>query len=529
MQKPELNRRAFLKGAAGSGLALTALPSLAREFTSDIKWNETADVVVIGCGGAGASAAITAHDSGCCALILEKMPEPGGNTAVSAGGFMIPDDLDDAFKYLKGTYTYSFADYDETLLKTFCKGIGELREWLTGLGTDVGMFVYGYAGFKNLEGAETIKRYRIRGSKNGPKKGSGDCLFDLLKGALQKRSIPVMLNTRVTEMIRKGDQIIGVVAKQGDKVLFVRARRGVVLAAGGYEFDPESLQNFTMGHGIGAIGNPGNTGDGLRLAQSVGAKLWHMNAYSAFLGVRYPGYKTSVSASPKGAGYIWVDQDGKRFSSEKVDGHCLLYVASHFDAIAHRYPRIPCYMIFDQRTLDAGSFGSSLGSGYAINREGHRWSKGLVKEVEMGLVKKAGSIRELADLIKIPADALDATVARWNKDMAAGKDTEFGRPIRAKGKQSYSFDGPLISAPIDQGPFYAIELYPTLVNTQGGPKKNALSQMLDAFDKPIPRMYVAGELGSMWGPVYQGACNNAEAMVFGRIAGANAAKEKPWY
>ena len=71
------------------------------------------------------------------------MPQPGGNTAVSAGGFMIPDDLEAAYKYLKGTYTYSFADYDETLLRTFCKGIRELPDRLTGLGENVGMFVYG--------------------------------------------------------------------------------------------------------------------------------------------------------------------------------------------------------------------------------------------------------------------------------------------------------------------------------------------------------------------------------------------------
>ena len=78
------------------------------------------------------------------------------------------------------------------------------------------------------------------------------------------------------------------------------------------------------------------------------------------------------------------------------------------------------------------------------------------------------------------------------------------------------------------GPSKAAELYPTLVNTQGGPRKNVKGQVLDAFGQPISRFYVAGELGSMWGPIYQGACNNAEAMVFGRIAGANAAAEKPW-
>ena len=185
-------------------------------------------------------------------------------------------------------------------------------------------------------------------------------------------------------------------------------------------------------------------------------------------------------------------------------------------------------MIFDQKTVDKGPMGSSLGSGYAINREGHRWSKDLSKEVELGVVKKADNLTDLAKQIGLPEGALEQTVSKWNADMDAGKDTEFGRPLRAKGKGSYAFDGPEISAPIKTGPFYAVELYPTLVNTQGGPRKNVKGQVLDAFGQPISRFYVAGELGSMWGPIYQGACNNAEAMVFGRIAGANAAAEKPW-
>ncbi len=204
-----------------------------------------------------------------------------------------------------------------------------------------------------------------------------------------------------------------------------------------------------------------------------------------------------------------------------------MYVASHLDAVRHCYPRIPCYLIFDQATADKGPMGSGLGSGYAINREGHRWSKDLSKEVEMGLLKKANSIAELSKMLNLPEGQLEKTVEKWNTDVKAGKDTEFGRPIHAKGKGSYTFDGPEISAPIENGPFYAVELYPTLVNTQGGPRKNVKGQVLDAFGNPIPRLYVAGELGSMWGPIYQGACNNAESMVFGRIAGANVAQETP--
>ena len=208
--------------------------------------------------------------------------------------------------------------------------------------------------------------------------------------------------------------------------------------------------NFTMGTGIGALGNPGNTGDGLRLAQSMGAKLWHMNAYSAGLDVRYPGYSTNVGASIKGAGYIWVDQDGRRFANELTDGHCQMYVASQIDAVNHRYPRIPCYLVFDHATLRMGPLGSSLGSGWAINREHHTWSKDCEKEIEMGLVKKANTIADLARAIKVPAEELEATIKRWNEDIRAGKDTLFGRPVK-KAAKSYAFDAPLVSAPLEKG------------------------------------------------------------------------------
>lgn len=97
-------------------------------MTPDTKWDDEADVVVIGFGGAGASAAITAHDAGSNVLIIEKMDAPGGNTAVSAGGFMIPDDINQARKYLAGSYQYCHAEMDEQLLDAFCKGTGELRD-----------------------------------------------------------------------------------------------------------------------------------------------------------------------------------------------------------------------------------------------------------------------------------------------------------------------------------------------------------------------------------------------------------------
>lgn len=113
----------------GSGLALGCCASaVARVATDDMKWDKTTDVLVLGFGGAGAAAAIEAKKKGADVLILEKMPQPGGNTAVSAGGFMCPDDEAKAYEYLKGTYTYSHAEMDEALLRTFCREVMDLKK-----------------------------------------------------------------------------------------------------------------------------------------------------------------------------------------------------------------------------------------------------------------------------------------------------------------------------------------------------------------------------------------------------------------
>jgi succinate dehydrogenase/fumarate reductase flavoprotein subunit len=130
----------------------------------------------------------------------------------------------------------------------------------------------------------------------------------------------------------------------------------------------------------------------------------------------------------------------------------------------------------------------------------------------------------------VPA-ILEETVGRWNEDVKSNSDTLYNRPIRSPGKKRpeyKDFVAHVLSAAIEQPPFYGIELYPCLLNTQGGPRRNEAAQVLDSFGRPIPRLYSAGELGSMWGMIYQGAGNIAECLVFGRIAGRNVAGERPW-
>lgn len=167
--------------------------------------------------------------------------------------------------------------------------------------------------------------------------------------------------------------------------------------------------------------------------------------------------------------------------------------------------------------------------GYAAGIEGYHWSADSSAEIKSGIVKKADTLDELAKMIRVPAENLKAQVARWNKDIKAGADTEFGRKIKKTGKSAFAgTDVPTLSAPLaEKGPYYAIECYPALLNTQGGPKRDAKARVMDVYNRPIPHLFVAGELGSIWGSIYQGSSNVCEALVYGQIAGASAAAEKP--
>ncbi len=271
-----IERRNLLRGSLAAALSLPVAGARAVELSKETVWEKETDVLVLGYGGAGACAAIEAHDAGAQVLILEKLSEGGGNTAVSSGGFMVPQNAEEAYRYLDATYAFSESEKDEALLRKFCDEIMGVKDFITGLKPDTKLMIYGHAGFKSLPGSDTIDKYRIRGKKRG-----GDMLFDQYRYAVEEvRGIEVMYETPALELIRRGEEVVGVVAFREGKKINIKARRAVVLATGGYEYDPQSLRTFALGRLIQGLGSPGNTGDGLRMAQSVGARLWHMTAYS---------------------------------------------------------------------------------------------------------------------------------------------------------------------------------------------------------------------------------------------------------
>lgn len=498
-------RRQLIK----TSLSLAAVPigmSVAIEVAhaEDMpQWDKETDVLVLGYGNAGSNAAIAAADAGAKVLILEKTAAGGGNVSVSSGGFVVPTNKEDYYKFQKALYELSRSEWDKDLLDLFCEESLHLGDYVSSLAPEGKISVYGHAGYQNLPGADCVNKMSMR---NVPGAKGGDRLFGIFDRAVKARNIPVLVNCPARRLVRRGNEVLGVEAIYKGKPYFVKANKAVVIC----------------------------TGDGLLMAQSMGCDLWHMNSVSAPLGIQVPGVKAGIAMVTRQPAFIWVDQDGKRFVNEKkLDYHCSWMAVNNFDAINHRYPRIPCYMIMDSSYLKAGPLISNGGSGWAINREGYKWSKDNQKEIDSGVIIKADTVEELAKKLGIADPAvLVATVKRWNSDLREkGIDTEYGRTLTADPNMKAVFVGRDVkswSAPIEEGPFYAVKLVPVTYHTMGGPKKSVKAEVLDPFGEPIPRLYVAGELGSTWGLTYQGACANADAMVFGRVAGKNAAALENW-
>jgi hypothetical protein len=192
---------------------------------------------------------------------------------------------------------------------------------------------------------------------------------------------------------------------------------------------------------------------------------------------------------------------------------------TYFSQERVEYPNNPFYLVFDETLKTKQPLSSSGGMGGRMTWNGvydvYKWSADNNAEIEKGWIIKAGTIKELAAKIPMDAAGLEETIAKYNGYCRSGKDAEFDRR-----KESL--------LPIKTPPYYAMELALTCINTQGGPKHNAKAQTLDNEDKPIPRLYSAGELGSFFGFLYPGGSNIPEAIAFGGIAGENAAAEKPW-
>lgn len=481
-------------------------------------WHARADIVVIGFGGAGAATAITAADEDASVILLEKAPQgqEGGNTRVAAQGYLNPSSPETAEVYLNalcGPFPVP-QDMVQVWAEEMCKN----NEWFAEIGGDPQEHQHPPIGieFPELPGSDCVRKYH-----------HGDILgysktWEMLARSVAARDIEVLYGTPAKQLVQDGDTkaILGVRAERDGRPFNVQARKAVVLTCGGFENNQEMIRNFLPGVPYCyTSGTPYNEGDGVRMGMEVGADLWHMNNFAGpSMALKVPEHPTTFSLAPlhfshePRGGMVVVGPDGNRFGDEKYKNrHGKINVSGNW--LPLRTP-LPMYMIFDHALLTAGPLHEAKPThGWTQIMGSYTWSADNMVELANGWIKSAPSLEELARMLDLPEDSLFKTIARWNGHCAVGHDPDFGRQK--------------MMIPFTSGTYYAIELSPSMLNTQGGPRRNARAQVVKPDGTPIPRLYSAGELGSIYSYLYQGTGNIGECFAFGRIAARNAVAEVP--
>lgn len=490
----------------------------------------TFEVVVIGYGGAGAVAAIEAADAGARVLLVEKMEHFGGLTMLCSGYMRVATDAAGAAAYLEAT---NGGRVNRKLAVALAQGMTEVPAYLNSLGRRVDAVLHLSFG-KNQEPYETTDLYHWQGRdalgwagiQEVPGFGGypwvhgasrGQHYMRVLEANVNARDIDVWQGTPARRLVVEGGQVIGAMVEREGKEIQVQANGGVILACGGFEFNQQMLKDFLEIPVVYPMGHPGNTGDGIQMAQQVGAALWHMWHIHGSYGVKIPDYAVGFRNPLGGArrnervqAWILVDRHGRRFTNEQhpAPQDTGSRPFEQLNPETGSFDRIPAWMVFDEPARRLGPIAKPIA---AVPEHYYEWSKDNSKEIERGWIFSAPTLEVLAEQAGFPKDNFVETVARWNAGVASGTDKDFSRPA-----------GTMI--PIATPPFYAVPVYPVCSNTQGGPKHDEFQRLLDAFDQPIPGLYAVGELGSFFGHIYMLGGNLTEGVVGGRIAGRRAAQ-----
>ncbi len=490
------------------------------------------DLVIIGYGLAGATAAIAAYDAGAEVVVLEKADHFGGNSILAGGGVLIAEDSEGAFQYLHALCGGKTGD---EVIWAQVRKMAKIEDYLRGLCKVNGAIltkrnrpgIYPFPGRDAINSLIIDEVPNFQGYPWIMTIGGGALLMKVMEDNVNARKIRVMTSTRAIELLTdKNGGVTGLLAQREGKEVMLKIRKAVILACGGFEHHEKLKDQYLAARPYYSMAPLTHTGDGIIMSVNLGASLWHMTHVHGSYGFKYPEFPVAFRHHIDGARdpyghrpsyikmcWILIDQKGKRFMNEYPPApqdtpHRDL---SYFDPELPGFPRIPCFFIFDELARKTRPIGRPLG----LKEFGYEWSKDNSKEIERGWIIKTQSLDDLARKINVPADNLKDTVKKWNECVRLGKDIDFGRPSET------------MFAPIESPPYYAMESWPILVNTQGGPEHNAKQQVLHISGKPIPRLYAVGELGSLFGHIYELGGNLGECVSSGLIAAENACEEKP--
>jgi len=542
--KITIDRRNFLKGATlvGGTALLAGVAGCTSPASGDAQateawmptWDETTDVVVVGFGGAGAAASLAANVAGVRVIVLEKAPAAeGGSTGCASGSIHSAPKADPNDWKQKLNYG-AYGTTDSDAISKMVDHAADMPDWFDSVGIPID--------WAPMNKASNTEPAYSGGHISGYDGNEGRFLWQGTLKAADAHGIDYRVSCRVTQLIQNPvtKEILGVKASTPDGDKFIKAQKGVVLSCGGYGNNPLKQSQFNQpGVRMFPWGNIYNEGDGIDLAIGVGAALWHMHGLEwSAVGYRLASEKAGATVSSDATNgitpfqHVFVNKAGKRFMNEaKGMGHDIeTKPVIDYSAANNEYKNLPFFMVFDQAMFDAGPLW--IGSGrigivntYAGVHKLIDWGADNTQALSNGWIFKGDTLEELASNIKgttpagvsvngIDAAGLAKTVADFNTYAESGSDPEFGR-------------SPDHMAPFGAPPYYAIEMCLSCINTQGGAQRNGDCQVIAPDGTPIPRLFSAGEFGSINGYVYVYG-NIFEAYTSGRVAGNGAAALDNW-
>lgn len=521
-------RQAVLSALTDSGIDPAGFTAKRAEVPSEPDRDYHADVVVVGAGGAGMTAAIEARDAGASVIVLESMPMAGGNSIRATGGmnaaktvYQDENDFDEAAGVEKTLQTAadSFADNgtitglaaavkqqwdayqsdpkgyfdsvelfeldtmiggkginDPELVKTLAENSADAIDWLDSIGATM----HSVSSF----GGASVKRIHRPVDGQGKTVSVGAYMIPILESNVASRNIQIYYNTTAKSFLTDAGGAVTGVAATGSSGNTINVHAGaVVLATGGFGANHEMIEKYRPElKGFMSTNAAGARGQGLEMASAVGAAMVDLDQIQVHPTVQVDT-AALITEGLRGDGAILVNQNGERFIDE-VGTRDVVSGAE----IAQ--PGSAGWLIIDQKMADA----SNVIQGY----------------ISKGYTVTGNTPEDLADAMGVPADAFAKTLDTWNGYVASGSDPDFGRTSFA--------------SPLDTAPYYAIHVTAAIHHTMGGVKINSDTQVLREDGSVIPGLFAAGEVtGGVHGANRLGGNAVADFTIFGRIAGQQAA------
>jgi 3-oxosteroid 1-dehydrogenase len=551
-------------------------------------WDSTVDLVIVGSGGGGMVAALTAADAGASVVVLEKQERVGGSTAMSGGIVWVPnnpvmradgvpDSYEDAMAHFEavvgdvgpassferrhafltaGPEMVSFLQ-DRGVRFVYCPGYSDyyssakgghdtgrgiepvpfdgrvLGEWLgklqPGLAQSLGLAVMtnearSLSHYNRSIGAFAVsarvalRTYAARLRRQALLTNGGSLIAQMLNIAIA-RGIRVWTEAPLERLIVEDSRVVGVETVRAGAPVLIRARQGVLLAAGGFAHNPEMREQYggdQPNRARWSISNPGDTGEVLQTAMQLGAKTDFMDEAWWLPSPRTGRFgQSTLDQARQRPRTIYVDAAGQRFVNES---NSYMEVGKAMYARDKTSRAVPCWLIFDDR--------------YRKRYAHQRSSPGRFprKLLESGMLKQAWTLDDLAHMCGIDSVGLCKTVDRFNGNAVQGIDTDYGRGEsaynRALGDPNHKVHPCL--GPIDEPPYYAVQVVPGDIGTCGGIVTNEHAQVVGQDDRPIEGLYATGNgTATVMGRHYLGpGASIANTMVFGYVAARHASREQ---